>query len=118
LPRSEKPSRTSIVCPARAEPMKSSPNGRRLVGRMLSKSSRVPPSIRRRSYHSICRHPGLSTSAYTESGTPSMTTVPCARPCPMLSIWARSGTVRPNSVASPPHDRSMTTRALLCAGNV
>ena len=85
---------------------------------MLSKSSRVPPSISRRSYQSICRQFGLCTSRYTDSGTPSITMVPCARPYPMLSTWARSGTVWPYSMASPPHDRSSTTRALRVSGNV
>jgi hypothetical protein len=69
-----------MVCPGAAEPMNSMPNGRSVVCRMLSKSKRVPPSMSRRSYQSICRQPGLSTSRYTDSGTPSITTVPWARP--------------------------------------
>jgi len=48
--------------PGRVGPMNSRPNGRSVVCRMLSKSSRVPPSISRRSCHSICRQPGVSTS--------------------------------------------------------
>ena len=47
-----------------------------------------------------------------------MTTVPWARPRPMLSTCARSGTVRPSSMASPPQDRSTTTRALPWLGKV
>jgi hypothetical protein len=65
--------------------MNSMPNGRSVVCRMLSKSKRVPPWMSRRSYQSICRQPGLSTSTYTDSGTPSITTVPWARPWPILS---------------------------------
>jgi hypothetical protein len=117
-PRSENPMRTSTVCPARTAPRNNSPNGRSVVSRMLSKSSRVPPSTRRRSYQSICRQPGLTTSTYSDSGTPSSTTVPWARPRPSDSTWARSGTVRPCSMLRPPQDRSSTSRPLRDSGNV
>ena len=117
-PRSENPNRSSTTWPACVGPAHMRPNGRSVVGRMRSKSRRVPPGMRRRSYQSSCRQPGASHSTRTASGAPSTTTSPSAQPAPTMPRCARSGTVRPNGMSSPPSEKSMTTRASWCAGNV
>ena len=117
-PRSENPNRSSTTCPASAGPAHIRPNGRSVVGRMRSKSRRVPPGMSRRSYQSICRQPGASHSTRTASGAPSTTISPSACPGPTMPRCARSGIVRPNGMSSPPSEKSMTTRASWCAGSV
>ena len=94
-PRSENPIRSSTTWPGSLGPAHIRPNGRSVVGRMWSKSNRVPPGIRRRSYQSIWRQAGVSHSTCTASGAPSMTTSPCATPGSTECRNARSGTVRP-----------------------
>ena len=54
-PRSEKPNRSSTTWPGSVGPRHIRPNGRSVVGRIRSKSSRVPPGISRRSYQSSWR---------------------------------------------------------------
>jgi hypothetical protein len=79
-PRSENPNRNSIDWPGSVGPRSSRPNGRSVVGRIESKSSWVPPGIRRWSYQSIWRHVGVSHSRWTASGAPSTTISPLATP--------------------------------------
>ncbi len=98
--------------------MNSSPKGRSVVWRMLSKSSRVPPSISLRSCQSICRQPGLCDLDVHRQRHALQHHRALRAAVPMLSTWARSGTVRPSSMSSPPQDRSTTTRALRLSGNV
>ena len=60
-----------------------------------------------------CAPPGTPTAARPPSRRcPARGRTPCSRRGP------RSGTVWPCSMASPPHDRSSTTRALRVSGNV
>ena len=106
-PRSEKPNRSSTTCPGSVGPAHISPNGRSVVGRIWSNSSRVPPGMSRRSYQSICRHRGASHSMWTASGAPSTTISPCAIPGPIECRCARSGTVRPCGMARPPSEKSI-----------
>ena len=94
-PRSEKPKRSSSTWPGSVGPRHISPNGRSVVGRIRSKSSRVPPGISRRSYQSSWRQPATSASRWTASGAPSTTISACATPGPSASRCARSGTVAP-----------------------
>ncbi len=110
-PRSENPRRNSMVWPASVGPRSSRPNGRSVVGRIESKSSCVPPGMSRWSYQSICRHVGVSHSRWTASGAPSTTISPLATPGSMTPRRARVGTVRPCSIASPPSEKSITSRA-------
>ena len=117
-PRSENPNRSSTTCPGSDGPAHISPNGRSVVGRIRSKSSRVPPGMSRRSYQSSCRQRGSSHSTWIASGAPSTTISPCAIPGLIECRCARSGTVRPWGIDSPPSEKSMTSRASRCAGNV
>ena len=117
-PRSENPNRSSTTCPGSDGPAHMSPNGRSVVGRIRSKSSRVPPGMSRRSYQSICRQRGSSHSTWMASGAPSTTISPCAMPGLSECRCARSGTVRPCGMVRPPSEKSMTSRASRCAGNV
>ena len=117
-PRSEKPMRSSTVWPSVVGPPHMKPKGRSVVGRMWSKARVEPPGMSLRSYHSSWRQPSTSHSMWTARGAPSTTISPCMMPGSTDSRWARSGTVEPYGIASPPMDMSTMTRASGWAGNV
>ena len=86
---------SGIRCELTVGPRHIRPNGRRVVGRIRSKSSRVPPCISRRSYQSSCRQSPRSHSTCTASGAPSTTVSAWATPGPSVCRCDRSGTVAP-----------------------